>query len=123
MACSRRERPRALLATLEHANVLGVAAAGWPGPAPAWSCARRTSSTGRPSCRHGPGCCQVHAPAYRAADGVVAVSDAVAASLLGELGLAAAACGRCNNPVIMPVLRQLAAAPLDDPWFGPAPLP
>jgi len=120
----RRERPDALLATLEHANVLCVAAA---------RLARtgvrlvlREANVVRPAGELPPADRLLRAlmrPAYRAADHVVAVSDAVAASLIRELGLPAGRVRTIYNPVITPALPRLAAAPLDDPWFSPDAVP
>ncbi len=117
----RRERPRALLSTLEHANVLSVWAA-------------RLSLTGtRVVLReanvllprdqmHG---LQPHLLRalmrgfYPLAAAIVAVSNSVEDSVADGLGLPRARIRTIYNPVVTPELAKKAAAPLDDPWFAP----
>ncbi len=117
----RRERPRALLSTLEHSNLLAV-----------W--ARFLSVSGvRVVLREA----NVLLPRdqmrgwkphleralmrgfYRGAHAVVAVSESVADSLVNGLGLARTRVRTIYNPVVTDDLAKKAAAPLDDPWFAP----
>ncbi len=116
----RRERPAALLSTLEHANVLAIGAAAFARtgipivlreanvllPAAALD---RQARLLRPLMRH----------AYRAADRVVAVSRSVAASLTEELGLDVGRIRTIYNPIVTAALPDAAAASLDNPWFAP----
>ena len=115
----RRERPHALLSTLEHANVIAIGAGRL-----ARTGARlvlREANVVRPAAALPPRARALRAlmrPAYRAADLVVAVSQAVAKTLTGELGLPPGKVRTIYNPVVTAALRELAAAPLDDPWFA-----
>jgi glycosyltransferase involved in cell wall biosynthesis len=116
----RRERPVALLSTLEHANVLAVGAgaaarAGVPIVLreanvllPRTELGRRARLLRR-----------LMRPTYRAADGIIAVSRSVATSLTEELGLEAGHVRTIYNPIVTGALYEKAKAPLDDPWFAP----
>src|SRR4051794_10675764 len=116
----RRERPVALLSTLEHANVLAIGARAFAGTGvpivlreanvllPVGELGRRSRLL-RGLMRQ----------AYRAADRIVAVSDSVATSLTEELGLDAGRIRTIYNPLVTTALPQEAAAPLEDPWFAP----
>lgn len=55
---------------------------------------------------------------YPGADGIVAVSKGAAEDAAATLGLAAERISVISNPTVTPDLGALAAAPLDDPWFG-----
>lgn len=55
---------------------------------------------------------------YRLADVVTAVSDGVARDLHDVLHLPPERVRTVYNPVVAPELPQLAAEPLDHPWFG-----
>jgi len=116
----RRERPAALLSTLEHANVLAVGAgalarAGVPVILREANVLLPRADLGRQArllrgvMRH----------AYRAADRIVAVSQSVATSLTEELGLDARRIRTIHNPIVTAALHEKAAAALDDPWFAP----
>jgi glycosyltransferase involved in cell wall biosynthesis len=116
----RRERPVAVLSTLEHSNVLAVGARALARTGtrvvlreanvllPAADLSRRArllrGLMGR---------------AYRNANGIVAVSESVAASLTAELGIAPERVRTIYNPIVTAALGQKAAAALDDPWFAP----
>jgi len=52
-------------------------------------------------------------------DGVIAVSHGVAADLSQLIGLPVDRIKVAPNPTVTPELAQLAAAPLDHPWFAP----
>jgi glycosyltransferase involved in cell wall biosynthesis len=120
----RRERPVALLSTLEHANVLAAGA-------------RALARTGVPIVLREANMLLPRAEldrpgrllralmwgAYRAADRVVAVSHSVATSLTEELGLDARRIRTIYNPIVTAALFEKAAAALDDPWFAPGALP
>jgi glycosyltransferase involved in cell wall biosynthesis len=117
----RRERPAALLSTLEHSNILALAAGGL-----ARTRARvvlREANVLLPRDQmHG---LQPHLLRalmrgfYRWARAIVAVSKSVAASLIDGLGLPPGRIRTIYNPVVTPGLARQAAAPLDDPWFAP----
>jgi glycosyltransferase involved in cell wall biosynthesis len=117
----RRERPVAMLATLEHANILAV-----------WANALSRTRT-RVVLREA----NVLLPRdqmkgvrphllralmrgfYRQAETIVAVSESVAASLRDGLGVAPAKLRTIYNPVVTPAIAEKAAAALDDDWFVP----
>jgi glycosyltransferase involved in cell wall biosynthesis len=117
----RRERPAALLSTLEHANILSV----W---ANALARAKvrvvlreanvllpRDQMKGvRPHLLRA-----LMRRFYRSASAIVAVSRGVAESLSDGLGLPPQRIHTIYNPVITPALEEKARAPLDDPWFQP----
>ncbi|MEJ2393693.1 MAG: glycosyltransferase [Candidatus Thiodiazotropha sp.] len=54
---------------------------------------------------------------YAQTDGVIAVSNGVAEEIIGATGVAANKVKVVRNPNITPELYDLAAAPLDHPWF------
>lgn len=116
----RRERPVSLLSTLPHANLAAVAArrlarvptrvfvreANTPSKALQSGFKSRAMASLLPLC-------------YRAADGVIAVSQGVArdAAALGNLEP-----GRIHvipNPVDVDEIRRRAALPLNHRWFAP----
>ncbi|HVV50695.1 MAG TPA: glycosyltransferase [Polyangia bacterium] len=116
----RRERPAALLATLEHANVLAVGAAALARTGtrvvlreanvllPGAGLDRRARILRR-----------LMRAAYRRAGAIVAVSASVARSLAAELGVAPEKIRTIYNPIVTPAIADQAAAALDDPWFAP----
>jgi glycosyltransferase involved in cell wall biosynthesis len=116
----RRERPVALLSTLEHANVLAIGAGlfartGVP-------IVLREANVLLPVGALGGKARLLRGltrQAYRAADRVVAVSGGVATSLTGQLDLDARRVCTIYNPVVTTALAEEAAAPLEDPWFAP----
>jgi glycosyltransferase involved in cell wall biosynthesis len=56
---------------------------------------------------------------YPWADGIVAVSQGVVDDLVGSVGVASERIEVVHNPIVTPELREMAAAPLDHPWFRP----
>ncbi len=52
-------------------------------------------------------------------DGIIAVSHGVAADLSQLIGIPVDRIKVAPNPTVTPELTQLAAAPLDHPWFAP----
>ncbi len=115
----RRERPAALLSTLEHSNILAVLAASL-----ARTKARvvlREASVLLPADQmHG---LRPYAQRalmrrfYRGADAIVTVSKSVEQDLIVGLGIPPAQIRTIYNPVVAPDLADKAAASLDDPWF------
>ncbi len=55
---------------------------------------------------------------YARTDGVIAVSNGVAEEIIGATGVDPAKVKVVRNPNITPELYDLAAAPLDHPWFA-----
>ena len=116
----RRERPAALLSTLEHANVLAVGAgalarAGVP-------VVLREANVLLPRGELGRRARLLRAlmrRAYRMARRIIAVSRSVATSLTEELALDAERIRTIYNPIVTAALHEKATAPLDDPWFAP----
>jgi len=116
----RRERPAALLATLEHSNILAV----W---ANALSLTRtrvvlreanvllpRDQMKGaRPHVLRA-----LMRVFYRQAATIVCVSESVADSLRDGLGVAPDRLRTIYNPVVTPAIATKAQAALDDPWFA-----
>ncbi|HHJ17308.1 MAG TPA: glycosyltransferase [Gammaproteobacteria bacterium] len=56
---------------------------------------------------------------YRFADGIVAVSDGVADDLAGNAHIERNSISTIYNPVVDSTLSELAAQPLQHPWFAP----
>jgi len=117
----RRERPRALLSTLEHSNILAT----WAGALSRTGTrvVLREARVMLPAAqRHGWRTAVLHLAMrgfYRAASAIVAVSRSVAESLRDDLGIPPERIHTIYNPVVTAELPRLAAAPLDDPWFAP----
>jgi glycosyltransferase involved in cell wall biosynthesis len=115
----RRERPSALLSTLEHANVLAVGAGAFAGTGV--PIVLREANVLLPRAELGRQARLLRGlmrRAYRAADRIVAVSRSVATSLTEELGLDAGRVRTISNPIVTAALYEKATAPLDDPWFA-----
>ncbi len=117
----RRERPHAILSTLEHANILAV----W-----AVKLARTSTRTVlreasvllprdqmrglRPHVQRA-----LMRRVYPMASAVVAVSKSVEDDLVTGLGLRRGHVRTIYNPVVEAGLEAKANEPLDDPWFEP----
>ena len=115
----RRERPVALLSTLEHANVLAVGAGAFARTGV--PIVLREANVLLPRAGLGRQARLLRGlmrRAYRAADRIVAVSRSVATSLTEELGLEAGRIRTIPNPIVTAALYEKATAPLDDPWFA-----
>ncbi len=116
----RQERPVALLSAIHHANLVALWARRWAGVRVRVVVALHTtlsralalapSRTGRLVARM--------AGAYRAADGVVAVSHGVADDFAHLTGFPRERLTVIYNPTILPELPALAAQPLAHPWFA-----
>jgi glycosyltransferase involved in cell wall biosynthesis len=117
----RREKPAALLSTLEHSNILAV----WAG----WLSRMRTRIVLREANVLLPND-QMHGLRprllralmrrfYRSASAIVAVSESVAQSLTSGLGIPEERIRTIYNPVVTPALHEKASQPLEDPWFQP----
>jgi len=117
----RRERPLALLSTLNHANIVALWAA---------RLARvpvrvvvREANTVSVSTKNARNARERLMPTlmryfYPWADAVVAVSNGVAEDLVRVTGLPKKKVHVIYNPVITPELFALAEEPLDHPWFA-----
>ena len=118
----RRERPVALLTCLDYVNIVGLWARRLAGvrvrvvvnEQNTLSMAVRNSSRWRT--RMMPWLIRRF---YPWADGVVAVSKGVADDLAAATGLPRARVQVIHNPVVTPLMRRMAAEPLEHPWFRP----
>jgi len=116
----RRERPRAMLSALSHANVVAVLARGLAGvPIRLVLSEHNDLSSACAIDRRQRLLIGLMRRTYRRADGVVAVSAGVAADLAAVLGLPRARLEVIHNPVVTPALFERSAAPLSHPWFQP----
>lgn len=118
----RRERPTAMLTSLNHVNIVGI-----------W--ARRLARVDTRLVVNEQNTVSLEAPHssrrrhrlvpklakrfYPWADQVVAVSRGAADDLVRALGLAPGRVRVVPNPIVTPELRAMAAEPLDHPWFQP----
>lgn len=117
----RRERPRALISSMTHANIVAIWATGLA------VVASRVIVT-----EHG---IEPRAPGtttremglfpllsgwfYPRAHAVVAVSSGLADDLAARIGLPRDRIEVVYNPVVTPDLAERARAPVDHPWFAP----
>ena len=118
----RRERPLAMLTSLNHVNIVGI-----------W--ARRLAGVDTRLVVNEQNTLSLEAPHsprrrhrlmprlakrfYPWADRVVAVSRGAADDLVRAVGLPPDRIQVVHNPIITPELREMAAEPLDHPWFEP----
>jgi len=115
-----RTRPRALLATLEHANVL----AGWVAAVrPRLRLVLREANTLSrdlaPNNSRNRLLLSAMRSAYRRADAIIAVSAGVAGDLSAVLGVPPEKIHVIANPVLTPRVAQGAAEPPSHPFFAP----
>jgi glycosyltransferase involved in cell wall biosynthesis len=122
----RREHPLAMLTSLNYVNIVGI-----------W--ARRLAGVETRLVVNEQNTLSLEAPHslrrrhrllprlakrfYPWADGVVAVSRGTADDLARAVGLARHRIEVVHNPIVTPELREMAAAPLDHPWFQPGQTP
>lgn len=117
----RRERPAALLSTLEHSNILAVCA-GWLSRAGTRIVLREASVLLPRAQMHGLKPYVQRALMrlfYRGSTQVIAVAKGVEQDLITGLGLPPRMVRTIYNPIVGPDVERLAAAPLHDPWFAP----
>ena len=119
VAYLRRERPAALLSTLDHANLVAVWARALAGGTTrvvlreAANPADRILATFRDRAVD-----RLLARGYRRADAVVALAEAMKASLVHDTGLDARRVTVVPNPVPVDEVRRAAASEPDHPWFA-----
>lgn len=118
----RRERPAALLSSLDYVNIVGLWARRLSGVETRMIVSERNtlSSVVQNASRFRT---KLRPPLmrwfYPWADGIVAVSRGVADDLTNMTGITSDRVQVIYNPVISPLLREMASAPLDHPWFRP----
>ena len=120
VAYLRRRRPRALLATLEHANAVALMAGRLAHATPV--SVREANTVSRDLVGGPPRSRAVRwlmRRLYRRAHAVIAVSQGVADDLVCTLPLPAERVRVIPNPVITARLERLAREPLDHAWFAP----
>jgi glycosyltransferase involved in cell wall biosynthesis len=122
----RREQPSAMLTSLNYVNIVGL-----------W--ARRLAGVETRLVVNEQNTLSLEAPHsvrrrhrllprlakhfYPWADEVVAVSQGTADDLARAVGLPPHRIQVVHNPIVTPELREMAAAPLDHPWFKPGQAP
>lgn len=122
----RRERPSVMLASLNHVNIVAL-----------W--ARRLARVDTRLVVNEQSTLSLEAPHsarlrhrlvprlirrfYPWADGIVAVSQGAADDLARTAGLSPDRILVAHNPIVTPELREMAAVPLDHPWFQPGEAP
>lgn len=118
----RRERPRAMLSAMDHANVVAVAAR-LLARVPCRLVVSERSTISVDAARAQDAVARaVYALvpwAYRRADAIVAVSREAAADLERFARLPAGSVRAIYNPFDLERIARLAAEPLTHPWFGP----
>lgn len=117
----RRERPDVMLTTLTHTSFFAVLARALSGTGV--PTVVREAST--PQHRLAPWTSRMTRVArslkpltYRAADGVIAVSDGVKQALVDVLGVPEAKIATLYNPVVGPGLREAACQEPEHPWLA-----
>lgn len=118
----RRERPRALLSVMKHANVVALWAGRLTGSATRIVVSERVALT--PNVAHASRWSTRLMPRairhfYPWADAIVAVCEGVADDLALRAGLARDSIDVIYNPIVTPAFQQRVRAPLEHPWFVP----
>lgn len=118
----KTQRPRAVLVAKHRAIIAAVVARAWSGTRMPLVGRIGTNVTGALAGRAGWRLWWWRLTMqlfYRRTDGIVAVSEGVAQDICRATGLGASRVQVIRNPVITNELPQLAAQPLDHPWFAP----
>lgn len=118
----RRERPRAMLSAMNHANVVAIAARMLARVPCRLVVSEHNTISVEAARAQGAVAKTVYALvpwAYRRADAIVAVSREAAADLERFARLPAGSVQAIYNPFDLDRIRRLAAEPLDHPWFAP----
>jgi len=118
----RRERPSALLSTLDHANIIAI----WARKLALSPCRLvvRIAANISQSAKNAPTARGRLIPYlvrkyYPWVDAIVAVSQGIADDLVGTMGLPKERICVIYNPVVTPELFEKARELLDHPWFAP----
>ena len=118
----RRERPRAMLSAMNHANVVAIAARMLARVPCRLVVSEHNTISVEAARAQGAVAKTVYALVpwgYRRADAIVAVSREAAADLERFARLPAGSVQAIYNPFDLDRIRRLAAEPLDHPWFAP----
>ena len=118
----RRERPAALLAAMNHANVVAVLAQKWAGVSTRVVVSERITISIEAGRARGWSARAVYALVprlYRQANAIVAVSRAAARDLEQFAGLPAGAVHAIYNPVEWDRIQRRMAEPVPHPWLQP----
>lgn len=118
----RRERPVAMLTAMTHANVVALLAKMLARVSTRLVVSERTTVTIEVGRAKDLAARIIYASVpllYSRADGVVAVSQASAADLVGFAGFPASAVEVIYNPFDLPYIQAKAAEPIEHPWFTP----
>jgi glycosyltransferase involved in cell wall biosynthesis len=118
----RQYRPTALLSAMEHANLVALWAR-WVACVPTRVVVSIRTTVSQVSRKDQPLRGRLATAwagsFYRAAQGVVAVSDGAADDFARVTGFRRSCIRTIYNPVVTPELSALAGAPLNHPWFAP----
>lgn len=118
----RRERPFAMVTSLNHVNIVAILAKRLAGVPTRLivneqnTISQEASHSSRRRQRMVP---RLVKRFYPWADEIVAVSRGAAEDLAGTTGLSPGRVLVVHNPIVTPELREMAAVPLEDPWFEP----
>ena len=116
----RRNRPRAMLSTLEHANIIAVFAR-MLARVPTKVVIREAISTSQASIDLSPPAAftavNLMKQFYPKANSIVAVSEGVASDMVETLGVKREKIEMILNPVLTERVFTLAREPLEHPWF------
>ncbi len=118
----RRERPQALLSTLDHANIVALWAcklARVPNRLVVRVAANLSQSASNASSARGRLMPRLIHKFYPWADAVVAISQGVADDLVKTARLPRERIQVIYNPVVTPEILEKAEEPLNHPWFAP----
>lgn len=118
----RRERPQALLSTLNHANIVALWArklARVPNRLVVRVAANLSQSASNASSARGRLMPRLIHKFYPWADAVVAISQGVADDLVKTARLPRERIQVIYNPVVTPEILEKAEEPLNHPWFAP----
>ena len=118
----RREKPLALLSTLDHANIVALWAKSLAGSRT--RVVVRVATTIASSSKNASNLRERLMPwlirfFYSQADGIVAISKGVAQDLSRNIGIPAERINVIYNPAVTPELFERAKEPVEHPWFAP----
>ena len=113
----RRERPHAMVSALNHANIIAILARKLSGVPTRLVVSERNSLTGLQGTRTGRRMLRLMRRFYPLADGVVAVSRAMAAELHEQLDIPLDRISAIPNPVDIDAIRAQARSVPDHPWL------